>query len=594
MKKTLLFLGVCLSITSQAQLSFNHLGTYRDGAFASAATEIVAHDPVNQYLFSTNGSSNAIDVIDISNPSSPTLTTSIDLSTYGGGINSVAYKNGFIACAVEATNPQNNGTVVFFNATTHAFVAQVTVGAMPDMVTFTPDGNFVLTANEGEPSDDYSVDPEGTISIIDVTGGVASVIQADVTTLDFSAFNAGNLDPLVNIYGNNGAASIQQDLEPEYIAVTEDSQTAVVICQENNAVAVVDLATKTITAVQGLGYKDHSLAMNALDASDDDGIEFNTYDYLFGMYQPDAIKSVNIGGSDYYVTANEGDSRDYSAYGEEERVSDLTLDPVQFPNASILQQDTALGRLTVTTSLGDGDNDGDYDSLFVFGARSFSIWNASGSLIYDSGMDFEMYTSQAPYTNYFNSNNDDNSSFQSRSDNKGPEPEAIEIIKDINGSVYVVIGLERMGGFMVYDISTPTSPQYVTYVNRRDFTQVETTAAAGDLAPECILYISAANSPNALPLLVTSNEVSGTVSLFSIQGLSVGIESNEQMEVRVYPNPANDILNFNAPVTGSIYAIDGSLVGQVLNQMQVSIAAYVPGMYLMQTDGGQVIRFVKQ
>ena len=38
------------------------------------------------------------------------------------------------------------------------------------------------------------------------------------------------------------------------------------------------------------------------------------------MYQPDAIVYVNIGGTEYVISANEGDSRDYDGFSEEERL----------------------------------------------------------------------------------------------------------------------------------------------------------------------------------------------------------------------------------------------------------------------------------
>jgi hypothetical protein len=507
---------LALAVTGYAQVTLTPIGSYQSGVFEGSATEIVAYDAQNFQLFSTNGATGNIDIIDITDPTAPAYVSSIDLSAYGSGANSVALKNGVVAAAVEASNPQNNGSVVFFDLQ-GTFLAQVAVGAMPDMIMFSPDGSKVLTANEGEPDTDYLVDPLGSISIVDISGGAANVVQNDVTTIDFTAYNSLPIDPAIRIFGNDGASSVAQDMEPEYIAVSEDSQTAFVTMQENNALAVIDLGNNTITALVALGYKDHALVANALDASDrDDVVNIATYDNLYGMYQPDAMKAYAFNGNTFIVSANEGDSRDYDAYSEEERVKNLTLDPTAFPDAAALQADEVIGRLTVTTSKGDTDNDGDYDELYAFGARSFSIWNASGALVYDSGNDFEEYFGQN-YPLQFNSDHTDNDSFDNRSDNKGPEPEALEVISYM-GRTIAFIGLERQCGVMVYDITDPTAVTFLDYATDRDFTQVADATSTG-LGPEDIKFVPAALSPINANLLLVTNEVSGSISIYTVVGL---------------------------------------------------------------------------
>ena len=90
---------------------------------------------------------------------------------------------------------------------------------------------------------------------------------------------------------------------------------------------------------------------------------------------------------------------------------------------------------------------------------------------------------------------------------------------------YAFIGLERIGGVAVYDISNPLAPVFVDYVNNRDLTQpvsleVEgedvSNPAAGDLGPEGLLFIKAEDSPNGKPLLVTGNEISGSTTVLEI------------------------------------------------------------------------------
>jgi DNA-binding beta-propeller fold protein YncE len=464
--------------------------------------EIPAYDPATRRLFVVSPN-NRLDVIDISNPSSPLILPSIDLSLYGGGVNSVAVKNGIVAAAVEANPKTTNGQVVFFD-TSGFFQRQVTVGALPDMLTFSPDGTKVLVANEGEPNsygEPDSVDPEGSISIIDVLTG-------NVQTADFTGFN-GQIQTLrnsgVRIFGPG--ATVAQDLEPEYIALSSDGATAWVTLQENNAVAIVDVATARVTQILPLGLKDHSLPGNRLDASDrDNAINIQNWP-VFGMYQPDTIASFNIGGQTYYITANEGDARDYDGFSEEARVRDLPLDPTIFPNADSLRANANLGRLTVTTATGDTDGDGDFDRLDVFGSRSFSIWSASGSLLFDSGDQLEQRTASLTPA-VFNSNGASDT-FDTRSDNKGPEPEGLAV-GQVGNRRYSFIGLERTGGFMAYDITNPLNPVFTNYVN--DVSLV-------DRAPEGLLFIPAAESPNGIPLLVVANEVSRNVAIYSVESV---------------------------------------------------------------------------
>ncbi len=331
-------------------------------------------------------------------------------------------------------------------------------------------------------------------------------------TADFTAFNDTMLEPSVRIFGPS--ATVAQDLEPEYIAVSDDSKTAWVTLQENNAIGLLDVVNATFTRIAGLDFKDHSLPGNALDASDkDDGINIANWP-VYGMYQPDGIATFRARGQTYLIMANEGDARDYDAFAEEERVKDLVLDPAAFPNAAELQEDEAIGRLTVTSVNGDTDNDGDYDQLFVFGARSFSIRDTDVNLIFDSGDALEQITAAA-LPAFFNSNNDDNDSFDSRSDNKGPEPEGVTV-GTIAGRTYGFIGLERIGGIVVYDLSNPTSPRFVQYVNNRDFRGDPEAGTAGDLAPEGIEFVKASDSPSHRPLLIVANEVSGSTTIYEI------------------------------------------------------------------------------
>jgi hypothetical protein len=514
---------------SNDAIELKFLGRHSSDIFGpdAAGAESLAHDPHTQRLFVVNVANRAIDVIDVRKPNHPKFLFAIDLKPFGAAANSVAANQGIIVAAVESDPKTNPGQAVFFNAQGD-FLNAVEVGALPDMIVFTPDGEKVLVANEGEPNSYNqmdSVDPEGSVSIIDLSRGVRRLRQSDVVTADFLQFNNAKLDPRIRIFGPN--ATVAQDLEPEYITVSKDSKEAWVTLQENNAIAHLDIKRGRFTKLMALGAKDHSRPRNSMDASDRDNA-INIVNWpVKGFYLPDAIGSYEYREKTYLVTANEGDARDYDGFAEEERVDDLTLDPMVFPNAADLQQDAKLGRLTVTTVNGDSNGDGTFEELYALGGRSFSIWSESGKRVFDSGDDFEQIIA-ARFPNNFNASNEAND-FDSRSDNKGPEPEGVTIAR-VFGTVYAFITLERIGGIMIYDITNPHDAKFVHYVNARDFTvsvcdQADDddcgqgsvpNPAVGDLGPEVIHFIDADDSPNGKPLLAAANEISGTTTLFEI------------------------------------------------------------------------------
>jgi hypothetical protein len=498
-------------------LSLTPIGTHTNGPpYNSSAAEIVAHEPATQRLFVVNAQGKRIDVMDIQDPTMPTKIAELDMSPYGAVVNSVAARNGVLAIAVEANVKTDLGRVVFYDVDLN-LAGVVTVGALPDMLAFTPNGRYVLVANEGEPNtynnfgsetNGPSIDPEGSVSIIDLKWGPNC---ATVHNATFTAYNRAVLDPSIRIYGPN--ATVAQDLEPEYLTISADSKTAWVTLQENNAIATIDIRNATVTRLDGLGFKDHTLAGNGLDTSDQDG-GINIANWpLRGVFMPDSIASYKVGGQTFLVMANEGDSRIYPGYSEEVKVSALTLDPTVFPNAADLKQTNQLGRLTVTKPGSDPDNDGDVDVLYSFGGRSFSIRTTTGALVWDSGDQLEQLTAFVNPTN-FNASHSANTR-DGRSTSKGPEPEGI-VIGKAYGRTLVFIGLERVGGIAVYDISNPYAPEFLDYINNRTFANPFNFATAGDLGPEGMTFIHANDSPNDKPLLVVANEISGSTTIYEI------------------------------------------------------------------------------
>lgn len=459
----------------------------------TGAAEISAFDPITNQLFIVNNTVddddnvvlNQIDVVDFSDPQFPVKVSFIDIGIYGGKVNSVDVHEGMLAAAIESEVKTDDGKVIVFNTQDLSEIVVVGVGALPDMVTFSPDGNFILSANEGEPNDEYTIDPPGTVSIIEVQKGFR------VTTLDFSRF--ARLEKLLRlkglrIFGKD--ASFAQDIEPEYIAISKNSKFAWVSLQENNAIALIDIPSKNIVKILPLGFKDYSLPKNSIDPSNEDGgINFGTWP-VYGMYQPDGIAVLDNDNAPFVYTANEGDSRDYSGFSEEKRIKDINLNPIRFPNADFLQEKSNLGRLNITSTLGDWNKDGFYERLYAYGARSFSIWNGyTGKQMYDSG-DFLDKTAVQ-----------EGSYDDGRSDDKGVEAESVVIGRIANKNL-LFVGMERADAVAVYDISNPVKPKYLQWLKTGD-------------APEGVLFIPSDESPNGKDILVVSSEGDGSITVFS-------------------------------------------------------------------------------
>jgi hypothetical protein len=256
-----------LSAASYSSISLEHIGNFETGIFDEAAAEIVAFDPGTKRLVFVNANDATLEVLDLSDPSNPTELFSLDMTIYGAVANSVAVYDGVMAVAVESDPAQDPGNVVFLDMDGN-FINSVMVGALPDMVAFTPNGKFLLVANEGEPNDDYDVDPEGSVSVINLRPGVAQIDQSDVRTASFDRFNMNNLPAGVRVFGPG--ASVAQDLEPEYIAISPDSRFAFVSLQENNAMAIVNIKNARVMRLVPFGTKDHMLAGNGMDVSNRD------------------------------------------------------------------------------------------------------------------------------------------------------------------------------------------------------------------------------------------------------------------------------------------------------------------------------------
>ena len=555
-------------------IELQEAGRYQSNIFDQSAAEIVTFDKLTQKTFVVNAQSGKIDILDSKNIDNPTFVNSLDIkadikkqfNSETGAANSVDVYNGLLAVAIAAKTKTDNGWIAFYDTQDLRFISALSVGALPDMLTFTPNGQQLVVAIEAEPSNgNYAVDPEGEVAILDIKW-TNKILNTALTRLTFTDFNHGGSrhhQLPKNLLLNGYQASVSQDLEPEYIAINSDSSKAYVALQENNAIAIIDLAAKSIERIMSLGFKDHLLKGNEIDGNDKDKQALLKNEALLGMYQPDSIATTRINGIDYLITANEGDDRS-------DWISDLTQadceaghfyyhlqdaqcgDDIRLKNAlssKDYQPQLARAKLdlsnftkggayqetvkrikfshSLTAQHGDLDGDGKIDRLLTFGGRSFSIWDINSSkMVFDSGSDFERLTAQK-YGNNFNQTHNKLKA-ENRSAKKGPEPEALTT-GSINGKTYAFIGLERMGGIMVYDISQPEQARFVQYLNNRDMTinpaqnkqkneQGITTyqVDAGDLGPEGFKFVSAKDSPSGTPILIVGNEVSGTTRFYRI------------------------------------------------------------------------------
>lgn len=577
--------------TPAKDIELQYVGSFDPSGTNSSTCEVVVYDSASKRLFTNSSITGRFDIINFANPAAPVLVSSIDMNPYGG-ITSVAVKNGIVAVASPDSNEQNNGRVVFFDIN-GVFQKLVTVGALPDMVTFTPDGKKLLTANEGQPSNDYTVDPEGTVSIIDISGGIATLTQANVKTLDFTSFNANEATLIASgIRKTKSTSTLSKDLEPEYITVNSSSAKAWVTLQENNAIAEIDLTNGTITNIWPLGTKNMNLPGNGFDACDNNKEILIANWPVKAYYIPDAIAHYTHGGINYLITANEGDEKEYSGLTERTTVgaAGYILDAAAFPNANVLKQSHNLGRMRVTNLNGDTDNDGDFDEIYCVGTRSFSIWNAdSKSLVYDSGDDFELYTSTAPSINPLFNSDHENNTLKSRSRAKGPEPEGVTVA-EISGKKYAFVSLERVGGVMVYDVTLPGAPKFMDYKNSRSV-----SAYTGDHGPETLVFIPGVSKTDK-SYLVVANEISGTLTVFEVKDNNVvsisGVENNT-VTFNIFPNPCNqNTVYFNRMADVQVIDIVGKTVFKGEKVLTLDVTNYTPGVYMVQTTDGATARMV--
>ena len=506
----------------------------KDGGVA----EIVKYNKDNNKFYLVNGSTNppSIDIVSLQQANGVlSKEDSIDVKSLAerdgftfGDLTSVAIDrvNKRIYVAVQEADHMKDGMILALDYDGE-YISHYRAGAQPDMITVTADGHYVLTADEAEARDGVN-DPKGSVTIVNTaTGSSQQLYFTDGSIIDDHVHIRGAGGHITEKGAKEDAAL---DLEPEYIAISQDQQYAYVSLQENNAIAMIDIKQAKLLALKGLGLKDHSLPDNAIDLLNDGAAKVETAPF-YGIYMPDGIAAQSINGKTYLFTANEGDATEWSE-GDTARYNNSTVGAVKgqlspdSPAAQFLQDKSDYDALEVATDWGN-------DSIYLYGARSFSIWDGDSLLeedqaltpVYDSGSDFEVITGQR-VPDFYNVSNS-KVKLDERSVKKGPEPEDIKT-GVVGNHVLAFIGLERVGGFMTYDVSNPSDPLFANYTNTRQYLNDEGKVNLDtDTGPEGLEFISAEDSPTGLPLLLVAYEVGGKVGVYQLEVTKVSLDRKQ-------------------------------------------------------------------
>ncbi|BFZ12926.1 hypothetical protein BsWGS_15965 [Bradybaena similaris] len=517
--------AVKLTHLSSVYLPYNVTSAGPQYNLSSDAVEQISYDAKEKIVYA--GGYEVIHVIDVGNANKLELLYSKFVP--GLDLTDVEVCGDYVFVSADNDINRLDGQLLVYKThkkqgnTTMQLLKSVPVGPGPDNIYPRAGCKSVIVALEAEAFFDDAgkfVDPEGAVTIVSWPNGVEGTEQT-LKKMDFKAFNSKVTELLPTgvrfVYRENNN-TFSADVEPEYIALDPEANKAYVCLQENNAVAVVDLSTETVTQIHGLGYKQWGV----LDASDRDlGIQLS-YWPIRAWYQPDAIQFVSWKGRKLVVSANEGDLKKYSNFREYLRGKQFTGLGDQIPDVmkTWLQEDSQLGKLKMS-KLDGKDEKGLYQALYTYGARSFSIWDAADGFrrIYDSGSDIEKHTAfQCPYA--FNTEGDD---IDAKSDSKGPETESLAV-GQIGDRMFFFVGNENPGTILVYSVGDDvTQPRFETIFcdglpdNKKTLQEKFDAREIFALDPEDIKFVTGPESPTGSPVLIVAGSVSGTVSVLKIE-----------------------------------------------------------------------------
>ena len=501
------------------------------------SAEIGTFHAASKRIFATNGVKNTIDIFDISDVANPKKVGSVSLSPYGNDVTSVAAGRDVVVAVVNVADKfsatgvptTTNGKIVVFDTNGKVLSSPDVLGVLPDSVSFAPDGTTALVAIEGQPvcakddpataakeDTDYSKasDPVGGVTVVDLTNPAAPVLR-------FAGFDKFTVKAMKakGIAVSSVVNDVSKDFEPEFVSAV-DNNYAFVTIQEANAIGKLNIRTATFENVtRAFESKLESVARDTSDR--DAGAGPRNYKRVVGASQPDAIAAFTAGAGQYYVTANEGDAREYTCLNDDLRASGLKVDPRRFPDWKAWSANAALGRAKVNPTIGDLDGDGDIDNIHLRGTNSMTIYR-NGSVIWDSGELLDQIQTQAfgvASINGSHSLSSDKSTMnyvgQDRSDDKGSEPEGVAVGM-VGDRRIAILGLERMSALAIFDITVPKKPVFQEWLQ---MLPAKATPAKDvkHWSPEGIVFVPADKSPSGKALIITSYELSGSLSIHQIE-----------------------------------------------------------------------------
>jgi hypothetical protein len=526
----LIALSCTLSVLSAASASAQI--RFVNGVSLPYGGEIVSY--ANGQILTTNsGNSNhAIQIYSLAGSGSLSSGLSVNLApTFGGAANVssissvLADSRGFGVATVIPTAKGSGdlGRISIFDTSSGVIINTLDVGYHPDSVTITPDGSKLIITNEGEfvsTAAEGTFARPGSISVVDISGvtsgnfasSIGALTSANVGTFDFSSSYLGTGVNLTGIRDNtltaNNATTTAgfANIEPEY--TTASNTKAYITLQENNAFATFDLSSGKYEKITSLGS-----ITQTIDASDRDGPSNSTSiginDTVKGLPMPDTVTKFTRSGTTYLVTANEGDARVDDGDVTRANTTDL-VDTSDSSSGDLFYSgsvgNTGIGRLNILKDMGNLDGDPGIEDPTMMGTRSFSIWDAAThALVFDSGSMIESYVA-ANDSDAFNINSGTVDERDKRSDDKGPEPEALAF-GSIAGRDYVFLGAERQNGIFQFDITDLNNVTITNYFN----TVTNTSDFGGAfISPESILFLDKSSNPSGRDLLIVGFEGTGS------------------------------------------------------------------------------------
>ena len=533
---TLVFAGQFPALANEAAVKVTEISSITSGDGEGSA-EIATFHAASKRVFATNGVKNTIDIFDISDVSNPKKVGSVALSPYGNDVTSVAAGKDVVVAVVNVADKfsatgvptTTNGKIVVFDTNGKVLSSPDVLGVLPDSVSFAPNGTTALVAIEAQPvcakddpataakeDTDYTKasDPVGGVTVVDLSNPSAPVLR-------FAGFDQFTVSEMraKGIAVSSVVNNVSKDFEPEFVSAV-DNNYAYVTIQEANAIGKLNIQSATFESITRAF--ESKVATVARDTSDrDSSAGPRNYRNVVGASQPDAIAGFKLGSGHYFVTANEGDAREYTCLNDDLRASALKVDTKRFPDWKTLSGNAALGRAKVNPTIGDKDGDGDIDTIHLRGSNSMTMYR-NGIAIWDSADLLDQIQTQAfgvANINGSHSLSADKATMnyvgQDRSDDKGAEPEGVAVGM-VGDRRIAVLGLERMSALAVFDITQPGSPVFLEWLQMLP-TKATPAKDVKHWSPEGIVFVPANKSPSGKALIITSYELSGSLSIHQIE-----------------------------------------------------------------------------